>query len=79
MAGASRYDPRRTSISAMCLYMAGGFLTAGSLTLLLAPTEASFGPGLVGSGLGVAVIGIGRIVAMLNAILHELRDYRDRS
>lgn len=79
MAGASRYDARRTSISATCLYIAGGFVTAGSLTLLLAPTEASFGPGLVGSGLGVAVMGIGRIVALLTAILHELRDARDRA
>lgn len=78
MAGASRHDARRTSISATCLYIAGGFVAAGSLTLLLEPTEASFGPGLVGSGLGVAVIGIGRVVALLNAILHEMRDRRDR-
>ncbi|HSK41321.1 MAG TPA: hypothetical protein VK943_16270 [Arenibaculum sp.] len=72
----ARLDPRRGSISALALYFAGGIVTVLSMTLLLAPTETSFGPGLVGTGLGIVVMGVGRVVGVLTEVLEELRDLR---
>lgn len=72
-------DPRGGSISALALYLAGGIVTVMSMTLLLGPTEATFGPGLVGTGLGLVIVALGRVVAVLSEIRDALRARRDGS
>lgn len=60
----------RRSITAFAFYIAGGVTIFISLLLLNAPTEETFGPGLIGLLLGFIMLGVGRA----NAHLSRIRD-----